>query len=73
MLTPLDADILTPTVTGSTGQYVQDLKSNLEMAQRIAKENATLNSASNKTSYDKKSKSPKYQLGQLVLLKDEQI
>ena len=73
MVTPLDSLLLTPAVTGSTQQYVAELEANLQMAQKIAKENVRNNSAHNKTAYDKKAKDSPFHMGQLVLLRDQHV
>ena len=73
MVTPLDCELLTPAVMGTAKQYVEELTTNLQMAQTIAKENVAHNSANNKTYHDKRSKDTTYKLGQLVLLRHEHV
>ena len=73
MVTPLDCELLTPAVMATAKQYVEELTTNLQMAQTIAKENVAHNSANNKTYHEKRAKDTTYKLGQLVLLRQEHV
>lgn len=53
--------------------YVQELKKRLQSSHLVARENLLANKVSSKDNYDRKSKEINYEVGDLVLLRDERV
>ena len=70
---PIDAQLLqTGDSPAVSAEYVKDLQDCLNLAREIAKANIMASLQRQKVYHDKKSKTPQYQQGDLVLIKRKQ-